>query len=84
MLHIVIFILAHLSFGPNLETSEITGTVYDNKNHSTFPGVQISLHLDKQLIHESFSDIHGKFSFPKIPAGNYELTFNFVGKKRRR
>src|ERR1051325_4628736 len=54
----------------------IKGTVTDSKGGS-LPGVTVK--LDGAVSLFKATDINGSYSFANLPAGNYTLTYTFVG-----
>ncbi|MDR3696647.1 SusC/RagA family TonB-linked outer membrane protein, partial [Mucilaginibacter sp.] len=57
-------------------TGVIKGTVTDTKG-ATLPGVTVKLDGSVSLV--KGTDVNGSYSFSNLPAGNYTLSFTFVG-----
>jgi iron complex outermembrane receptor protein len=54
----------------------ISGTIRDARTNQTLPGATIRL---PERNAGTVADAFGKFSFDKIPAGNYQIKVSFVG-----
>ncbi len=59
-----------------VSTGVIKGTVSDSKG-ATLPGVTVKLNGAVSL--SKGTDVNGAFSFSNLPAGNYTISFTFVG-----
>ena len=65
---------------PSQATGEITGTTIDLAVNEPVEFVAVSLRqADGTVVQNAVSDKSGRFSFEKVPAGEYTLVYNYVG-----
>lgn len=69
-------LLLFISLNFYSQTGIISGSVVDESNGSSLPGVNITI---KELKKSTTSDSEGKFIFRNIPVGLYEIELRFVG-----
>jgi hypothetical protein len=69
----IILILSNSFFGQNCT---ISGSVIDDSNGRTLPGVNVII---KELKLSISTDSEGKFVFRNIAAGNYEVELSYIG-----
>lgn len=70
----VVFIVIYFSFQSNAQTGTIRGSVIDDGNGLTIPGVKVQ--VDGTTI-RLLTDLDGQFNIP-IEAGNYKVTFSYT------
>lgn len=68
-----ILLFTHFIYSQN---SVITGTVLDDSNGTTLPGVNVII---KSLKFSTTTDSDGKFIFRNVAVGTYEVEFSFIG-----
>jgi outer membrane receptor protein involved in Fe transport len=69
----VLLLISHSFFGQN---SSISGSVVDDSNGGTLPGVNVII---RQLKMSTTTDSDGKFVFRNVATGSYEVEFSFLG-----
>ncbi len=59
--------------------STVTGTVVDQRNALSVPNATVSLSQNGSIVATQFTDASGRFTFPKVRAGIYDLTIRASG-----
>ncbi|MCP1383993.1 TonB-dependent receptor domain-containing protein [Runella salmonicolor] len=63
------------------QKSKITGFVLDSTARKPVEFATVALMKDTKVVEGTTSDVTGKFTFSKVPAGVYQLKITFVGYK---
>ena len=79
---LTVFLAASFSFGQTLNAS-LSGTVTDSSG-AVIPGASVIVtNTATGIATKTTSDAAGNYTFPSLPAGNYDLTFQKEGLRKR-